>query len=94
MQSGGRFPIRAVSRLTGIGIDTLRAWERRYRAVTPVRDDRGRMYTDADVARLRLLSGAVEQGHSIGRLAGLSNDELRDLCGAAGAVALPGADAA
>jgi len=86
------YPIRAVSRMTGIGIDTLRAWERRYRAVTPVRDDRGRMYTDADVARLRLLSGAVEQGHSIGRLAGLSNDELRDLCGAAGAVALPGAD--
>ena len=82
------YPIRAVSRMTGIGIDTLRAWERRYRAVTPVRDDRGRMYTDADVARLRLLSGAVEQGHSIGRLAGLSNDELRDLCGAAGAVVL------
>jgi len=88
------YPIRAVSRMTGIGIDTLRAWERRYRAVTPVRDDRGRMYTDADVARLRLLSGAVEQGHSIGRLAGLSNDELRDLRGAAGAVALPGADPA
>ena len=36
-----RYPIRAVSRLTGIGIDTLRAWERRYGAVTPVRDDRG-----------------------------------------------------
>ena len=88
------YPIRAVSRMTGIGIDTLRAWERRYRAVTPVRDDRGRMYTDADVARLRLLSAAVEQGHSIGRLAGLSNDELHDLCGAAGAVALPGADPA
>ena len=33
------YPIRAVSRLTGIGIDTLRAWERRYRAVTPTRDD-------------------------------------------------------
>ena len=75
-----RYPIRAVSKLTGIGIDTLRAWERRYGAVTPTRDDRGRMYTDADVARLRLLNGAVEQGHSIGRLAGLSNDQLRDLC--------------
>ena len=80
--------------MTGIGIDTLRAWERRYGAVTPVRDDRGRMYTEADVARLRLLNGAVEQGHSIGRLAGLSNDQLRDLCGAAGAVAVPAADPA
>jgi DNA-binding transcriptional MerR regulator len=77
-----RYPIRAVSRLTGIGIDTLRAWERRYGAVTPGRDARGRMYTEADVARLRLLNTAVEQGHSIGRLAGLSDDELRDLCGA------------
>ena len=88
------YPIRAVSKMTGIGIDTLRAWERRYGAVTPLRDDRGRMYTEADVARLRLLSGAVEQGHSIGRLAGLTNDQLRDLCGAASVVAVPGADAA
>jgi MerR family transcriptional regulator, light-induced transcriptional regulator len=84
-----RYPIRAVSRLTGIGIDTLRAWERRYGAVRPTRDDRGRMYTEADVARLRLLNAAVENGHSIGRVAGLSDDELRDLSGAAGAAALP-----
>jgi MerR family transcriptional regulator, light-induced transcriptional regulator len=75
-----RYPIRAVSKLTGIGIDTLRAWERRYSAVTPIRDDRGRMYTEADVARLRLLSDAVGRGHSIGRVARLSNDQLRDLC--------------
>jgi len=73
------YPIRAVSRLTGIGIDTLRAWERRHGAVTPTRDDRGRMYTDADVARLRLLRGAVEHGHSIGRVAGLTDVELRRL---------------
>ncbi len=85
------YPIRAVSKMTGIGIDTLRAWERRYGAVTPTRDDRGRMYTEADVARLRLLNRSIEQGHSIGRVAGLSNDELHHLCGAAGAVALPAA---
>jgi DNA-binding transcriptional MerR regulator len=78
-ETSARYPIRAVSRLTGIGIDTLRAWERRYGAVTPVRDDRGRMYTDADIARLRLLRGAVEHGHSIGRLAGLTDAELRRL---------------
>ncbi len=87
--AGARYPIRAVSKLTGIGIDTLRAWERRYNAVTPTRDDRGRMYTDADVARLRLLHGAVERGHSIGRVAALTNDELRDLCGAPAAAVLP-----
>ena len=68
-----------VSKLTGLGIDTLRAWERRHGAVTPIRDDRGRMYTEADIARLRLLRGAVEHGHSIGRLAGLTETELRQL---------------
>ncbi|MDA1184793.1 MAG: MerR family transcriptional regulator [Acidobacteria bacterium] len=74
-----RYPIRAVSKLTGIAIDTLRAWERRYGVVTPVRDERGRIYTEADVVRLRLLRGAVDRGHSIGRLAPLDNDALRDL---------------
>ena len=91
-ESPARYPIRAVSRLTGIGIDTLRAWERRHDAVTPGRDDRGRMYAEADVARLRLLRGAVEQGHSIGRLAGLSDEELRRLAATAGAAAAPAGD--
>src|SRR5581483_8909640 len=84
-----RYPIRVVSKLTGIPIDTLRAWERRHAAVTPTRDERGRMYTEADVARLRLLNDAVEQGHTIGRLARLSNDQLRDLCATAGAIVRP-----
>jgi DNA-binding transcriptional MerR regulator/methylmalonyl-CoA mutase cobalamin-binding subunit len=81
------YPIRAVSKLTGVAIDTLRAWERRHSAVTPVRDDRGRMYTEADVARLRLLRAAVEHGHSIGRLAGLTDAELRQLAATSGASA-------
>ena len=75
----GRYPIRAVSKLTGISIDTLRAWERRYNAVVPTRDDRGRMYTDADVARLQLLTQAVSAGHSVGRIATLSDQQLRHL---------------
>ena len=74
-----RYPIRAVSRLTGIAIDTLRAWERRYRAVTPSRDERGRMYTEADVSRLRLLRAAVEGGHAIGRVAALDDEALAHL---------------
>jgi MerR family transcriptional regulator, light-induced transcriptional regulator len=85
------YPIRAVSKLTGVAIDTLRAWERRHSAVTPIRDDRGRMYTDADIARLRLLRGAVEHGHSIGRLAPLTDAELRQLA-AAGASAVSEVD--
>ena len=74
-----RYPIRAVSSLTGIGIDTLRAWERRHGAVSPLRDHRGRLYSDADIARLRLLRGAVERGHSIGQIAGLTDTDLDNL---------------
>jgi DNA-binding transcriptional MerR regulator len=93
-ETAASYPIRAVSRLTGIGIDTLRAWERRYGAVAPVRDERGRMYSDADIARLRLLRGAVEQGHSIGRVAELTDAELRRLTAAAGTSAVSGVAAA
>ena len=74
-----KYPIRAISKLTGISIDTLRAWERRYQAVTPSRDDRGRLYSEADIARLRLLHQAVLSGHSIGRAVALSNAELQRL---------------
>lgn len=77
-----QYPIRAVSKLTGIGIDTLRAWERRYRAITPTRDNRGRLYSGADVARLRLLQLAVAAGHRVGRIATLPNDELQGLAAA------------
>ena len=88
----GRYPIRAVSILTGISIDTLRAWERRHDAVVPTRDERGRLYTDADVARLRLLARAVSAGHSVGRIATLSDRQLRHLTAPiAGAVSLAGA---
>jgi MerR family transcriptional regulator, light-induced transcriptional regulator len=75
-----RYPIRTAARLTGLGIDTLRAWERRHEAVTPERDPRGRMYTDADVRRLQLLRRAVERGHTIGRASKLQNVELEALC--------------
>ena len=73
------YPIRAVARLTGVAIDTLRAWERRYGAVTPARDGRGRVYSDEDVARLYLLQRAVQSGHAIGRAAALTNAELTRL---------------
>ena len=74
--SSPTYPIRAVSLMVGVSIDTLRAWERRYKAVTPARDGRGRVYSDADVRRIRLLHSVVEKGHAIGRVAQLTNDEL------------------
>ena len=75
------YPIAAVSKLTGIGLDTLRAWERRYKAVAPLRAGRGRVYTESDVNRLRLLRRAVEHGHPIGQAVLLTNSQLFQLAG-------------
>ena len=55
-------------------------WERRYGAVSPTRTAGGeRLYSDADVARLRLLDAAVAAGRRISRVAGLSTSELEAL---------------
>ena len=77
----GLYPIRAVAKLTGLSIDTLRAWERRYSAVTPGRSERGRQYTDNQIQRLLLLRELVERGHAIGQIAPLSEAGLRQLLG-------------
>lgn len=74
-----QYPIRAVAKLTGIAVDTLRAWERRYGAVKPARTPRGRLYNEADVRRLILLHTALEGGHAIGQVATLSDAELQQL---------------
>jgi MerR family transcriptional regulator, light-induced transcriptional regulator len=73
------YPIRAVARMTGLSVDTLRAWERRYEAVVPGRGQRGRVYTDRHVDRLKLLSGLVAAGHAIGSIAALPDAALRKL---------------
>jgi MerR family transcriptional regulator, light-induced transcriptional regulator len=73
------YPIRAVARLTHISEYTLRAWERRYRAVTPRRSNGGRIYTDKQIERLVLLQQLVSQGHSIGQIASITDDRLRAL---------------
>ena len=75
-----RHPIAVVAERTGLSQDLLRVWERRYRAVTPGRgaDDK-RLYSDADVERLRLLDAAVRGGRRIGNVARLGSGELASL---------------
>ena len=74
-----RYPIRAVAKITGLSLDTLRAWERRYKAVVPERSDRGRQYGPEHVERLLLLNQLVQKGHAIGGIASRSDEELRGL---------------
>lgn len=72
------YKIGAVSRITGIGSETLRAWERRYEAVIPSRTESGdRNYSREDVAKLLLLKSLVDSGISIGTIAGLSAEQLK-----------------
>ena len=65
--------IAAVERETGLGKDTLRAWERRYGFPLPQRDAAGvRGYPRAMVERLRLIRRALVAGHRPGRLFALA----------------------
>jgi DNA-binding transcriptional MerR regulator/methylmalonyl-CoA mutase cobalamin-binding subunit len=78
VEGGSTYSLGAVSRLTGLSPHVLRAWERRYQAVSPLRTPGGtRRYRESDVARLRLLAAATGAGHPIGDIAGLSETELR-----------------
>lgn len=73
-----RHPIRVVSERTGLTTDVLRAWEKRYGVVEPLRSETGqRLYTDADVERLLLLRQATEAGRPISQVAPLDTSELR-----------------
>jgi methylmalonyl-CoA mutase cobalamin-binding domain/chain len=75
-----RHPIGVVSSRTGLPQDVLRAWERRYEAVSPGRTDTGRrLYSDDDIEKLRLLRQAVESGRRISDVAGLGLGDLRSL---------------
>ena len=74
----GGYKIGAVARITGIGTETLRAWERRYAAIVPGRSTSGgRLYSRDDVAKLLLLKSLVSNGHAISSVASLSIDELK-----------------
>ena len=55
-------------------------WERRYRAVEPVRVPGGqRRYSDADIERLGLLRTATRAGRRIGQVAQLSTGAIAEL---------------
>lgn len=80
MADEAKYRVGMVSKMTGLSTHTLRMWEKRYVAVLPKRTEAGgRLYTDADVERLRLLRELVEAGHSIGGIAKLSDPDLRHM---------------
>lgn len=79
-ESSKGHPIRVAARRTGTPETTLRAWERRYGAVSPARAETGRrLYSDEDIERLILIRQAVDGGRAISGVAGLSAAELQEM---------------
>ena len=71
-------PIQVAARRSGLSVELIRAWERRYHAVTPSRTrNQRRLYRDEDIERLRLLARATDAGRRIGDIARLSTGELQ-----------------
>ena len=77
--------IATVSEQTGIGIETLRVWERRYGKPEPVRLPSGhRRYTREQIEWLERVADAIACGHRPSKVLGSSEHELDELLGSAG----------
>jgi len=63
------YTIGTVSNLTGVGAITLRAWERRYELITPVRKESGhRLYTRQHIDQINRITALTQQGIRISQI--------------------------
>lgn len=63
------YTIGTVSRLTGVGSITLRAWERRYELIHPVRKDSGhRLFTRKNIDQINRITSLTDQGMRISQI--------------------------
>lgn len=76
MAHEGKYNIKAISNMVGIQPGTLRAWERRYQILNPVRNDSGhRLYTEEDLRKLKWLTEKVSGGFTISQAVSLLETE-------------------
>ena len=74
------YAIRYVSQRTGLTPHVIRAWEKRYKAVVPLRSPKNRrLYSEEDVQRLLLLKRVTDEGHNISHIAKLDSSALLEL---------------
>ena len=72
--------IKIVARRTGLSAHVIRIWEKRYGAVEPERTGTNRrLYSEEQIERLSLLRHITQSGNSIGHVARLPTDKLREL---------------
>ena len=70
-------PIREISRLTGVNSVTLRAWERRYGLIKPLRTNKGhRLYSRDDVELIKTIQAWLARGLAIGKVSELLESGL------------------
>jgi DNA-binding transcriptional MerR regulator/methylmalonyl-CoA mutase cobalamin-binding subunit len=63
------YTIGTVSKLTGVGAITLRAWERRYGLIEPVRKESGhRLYTRHHIDQINRITALTEEGMRISQI--------------------------
>ena len=68
----------SAARLSGVPVETLRVWERRYKLVSPSRSAHGhREYSMDEIKHLSVIKQLVDRGNPIGAIAHLHVDELR-----------------
>jgi len=86
---GAWLSIGALSRATGIAVETLRTWESRYGFPVPERKASGhRVYPVAAVARLRRIAQALSLGHRAGQVVGASEESVARLLESSASAAL------
>jgi DNA-binding transcriptional MerR regulator len=72
------YSIGAVARMLDVPASTLRAWEERYSLITPNRSEGSqRLYSRAQVERLRFVKSQIESGLSAADAHRLLSEELR-----------------
>ncbi|VVE13964.1 HTH-type transcriptional regulator MlrA [Pandoraea morbifera] len=88
MSSVRRYRSGEAAKLVDMPAATLRIWEQRYGVISPPTSASGqRLYSDVDVSRLKTIKSLVDQGHAIGAIAHLDNEQLSRLANGSAVVA-------
>lgn len=67
------YKLSTLAKLTGLGVQAIRNWERRYNLLVPQRTEGGhRLYTERDLATLLRVRELLDQGQSIGEIAAVA----------------------
>jgi len=72
------YKIGTVAKLTGIAVERLRAWERRYGLTPASREGKTRFFSGAQVERLTRIKRLIDQGHPVSTLINLDDSALNE----------------